>query len=55
MMVTITLYDEKDNPALIIDSTDDQSKIRVHVCDEVNGVDIDIDELKTALRKLSAK
>jgi len=54
-MVSITLYDENDNPVMIVDSTDSPSLIRVHITDVDNGVNVDIDELKAALRKLSAK
>lgn len=49
----ITLYSKNGDPVLILSSDLDNERIFVHVCRE--GATVSIEELKTALKKISSR
>lgn len=53
MKVGITVYDKNDEPAVILEMTEENGLVSVHVCYE--DAEVSLDDLKSALRKLSAK
>jgi hypothetical protein len=54
MKVDITVYDKDGHASVILSTGEKEGLVKVHVC---QGVDeqVSIEDLKTALRKLSAK
>lgn len=53
MKIEVTINDKDGNPGVILSSTNDNGHISVHAYYE--DVEISIEELKAAIRKLSAK
>lgn len=61
MMVEITLENDYEDNRLILESTEDEKVITVNIKvvtaekDSMHHVDVNIEELRSALRKFSAK
>lgn len=55
MKIEITINNKDNQPSVILSSCNDDNLIQIHVCNENNGAEISIEELKASIRKLSAK
>jgi len=51
----ITINDDDGCPAIILSNCQQDGFVDVHICDENTGANVSIEDLKMALRKLSAK
>ena len=55
MKMSIIINHIEGEPAMEIQSTEEEGVVEVHVCEDLHFATVKIEDLKMALRKLSAK
>lgn len=55
MNVDITLNDDEGQPVIVISNCHQPELVNIRIIEEIDNVEVSIDDLKTALRKLSTK